>query len=152
MQATTRNALNRLLQIHYRSFAQYLRYARPHAPAGSEVKMQVIDHIAEDQQVMAERIIGVLRGAAETPNLGNFPMEFTDVHDLSIEYAILEAIRYQRHDLRAIQECVRALKDSPAAMALAEEAEGMAHGHLQSLEEAAADCDRAIASPSAGAA
>lgn len=152
LQATTRNALNRLLQIHCRSFAQYLRYARPHTPGGNQEKMEIIDQIAEDQQAVSERIIALLHDASETPNMGKFPMEFTDMHDLSIDYVVKEATRYQRQTLRAISQCVDALQSSPSALALAEEAWGMAQGHLQSLEELAPDSDDAVASSTAGAA
>jgi hypothetical protein len=133
----TRNALNRLLEIHLRSFPQYLLYARPYAPAGTDEKLQTIQQVAEDQRQMGDRIAALLREAEEMPRTGRFPIEFTDTHDLSVDYLLQEAIARQLADITSIEACVQAIKHSPAARAIAEEALGLAKGHLRSLEEVA---------------
>ncbi len=57
------------------------------------------------------------------------------LHDLSLDFLIAAAVRYQEYDLTAIQEIVDGLAPAPAARALAEEALGMSKGHLDSLRE-----------------
>jgi hypothetical protein len=146
--AITTSALNRLLAIHCRSFPQYLMYARPYAPGANGDKLQVVEHIVDDQQQLSERIAALLKGAEETPNTGRFPMEFTDTHDLCIDYLLSEAAQYQRDDIETIEACVAALKRFPEGFALAEEALGMAKGHLHTLEEVAAPTAGPTASPS----
>jgi hypothetical protein len=64
-------------------------------------------------------------------------MEFTDLHDLDIDYVILTAVRYQEQDVAAIEQLVERLQTAPAARALAEESLGMAKGHLDTLREQA---------------
>jgi hypothetical protein len=148
--AITKSALDRLLEIHCRSFAQYLLYARPYTPPGTDEKLQTVHHVAEDQQQMGERIAALVREAGLTPYMGKFPMEFTDLHDLSIDYLFRQAIHSMRRDVASIEACVQALKGSPAARALAEEALGMAKGHLRTLEEVAANGNIAVVTSKAG--
>ena len=148
LQALHRNAANRLLAIHCRSFPQYLTYARPYAPRACREKLECVEQIAEDQRQMSDRIVAALREAEVTPNTGNFPMEFTDTHDLSIDFLLKEAVRYQRQDIASIEECVDRLSGAPQAFALAEEALGMAKGHLDTLEELVTDATPALASNS----
>lgn len=127
--------LNRLLAIMCRSFPQYMRYARPHVPAGRGEELEALEAIALDEDVMAERISRVIIDAGALPRTGEFPMEFTDLHDLDVDYLVKIAVRYQEQDVAAIQGLVDRLQTAPAAKALAEEALGLSKGHLDSLYE-----------------
>jgi hypothetical protein len=127
--------LNRLLAIHCRSFIQYLRWARPHVPPGHEDEIDALTAIADDQDGMAERITRLILDSGALPRSGEFPMEFTDLHDLDIDFLISAAVKYQEFDLTAIQRIVDGLATAPAARAIAEEALGMSKGHLDSLRE-----------------
>jgi hypothetical protein len=84
---------------------------------------------------MSERISRMIIDADALPHSGEFPMEFTDLHDLDVDFLIAAAVKYQEYDLAAIQENVTGLSSAPAARALAEEALGMSKGHLDSLRE-----------------
>jgi hypothetical protein len=127
--------LNRLLAIHCRSFVQYLRWSRPHVPEGRQEELETLEAIAQDQDAMSERISKLIIDSGALPHTGEFPMEFTDLHDLDIDFLIAAAVRYQDYDLSAVQEVVNGLQGAPAARALAEEALGMSKGHLDSLRE-----------------
>lgn len=127
--------LNRLLAIHCRSFVQYLRWSRPHVPPGREDELDTLAAIADDQDGLAERISRLIIDAGALPRTGEFPMEFTDLHDLDLDFLVAAAARYQGFDLAAIQQIVDGLATAPAARALAEEALGMSKGHLDSLRE-----------------
>ena len=73
---------------------------------------------------------------AEAPTRsGEFPMDYTDKHDLGIDFLINSAIEYQQQDIVSIDNLVEKLQVAPAAKALAQEALGMAKGHLDSLQE-----------------
>jgi hypothetical protein len=128
-------SLNRLLAIHCRSFVQYLRWSRPHVPPGHDEELETLAAIAADQDAMAERISRAVVDAGALPRTGEFPMEFTDLHDLDIEFLVAAAVRYQEFDVTALQQIVENLPSAPAARAIAEEALGMAKGHLDSLRE-----------------
>ena len=127
--------LNRLLAILCRSFPQYLRYSRPHVPPGRGEELEALEAVALDEDVMAERIGRMIIDAGALPRTGEFPMEFTDLHDLDIDYLVKAAVRYQEQDVAAIQGLVDRLQTAPAAKALAEEALGLTKGHLDSLYE-----------------
>jgi hypothetical protein len=120
-----------------RSFPQYLRYARPYIPPGREDVLNTINGIVTSQDRLAERIGNNIFEAGGLPDPGRFPIEFTDTHDLAIDFLILEAIGYQKEDIANLQQCVDSLRLAPAAQSLAAEALGMTKGHLQSLEELA---------------
>ncbi|BBO32607.1 hypothetical protein [Lacipirellula parvula] len=137
MKADVIHWLNRLLAIHCRSFPQYMRWARPHVPAGRGQELEAVDAIALDQDIMAERISRMIIDADALPRTGEFPMEFTDLHDLDIDYVILTAVRYQEQDVAMIEQLVHRLQSFAAARSLAEEALGMSKGHLDTLRETA---------------
>jgi hypothetical protein len=127
--------LNRVLALLTRSFPQYLRYARPYIPSGREKVLETIHEIAAGQDRLAERISHYVFESGGLPDHGRFPIEFTDTHDLAIDFLIREAVGYQKEYVANLQQCVDALRLAPAAQSLAAEALGMTKGHLQSLEE-----------------
>jgi hypothetical protein len=135
MKADTIHWLNRLLAIHCKSFPQYMRWSRPHVPAGRGEELEAVEAIANDQDAMGDRISRMVTDAGALPRTGEFPMEFTDLHDLDVDYCLRLAAKYQEQDVAAIGGLVERLQTAPAAKAVAEEALGMAKGHLDTLRE-----------------
>jgi len=135
MKADTIYWLNRLLAIHCKSFPQYLRWSRPHVPPGRGEELAALEAVAMDQDVMGDRISRMIVDGDALPRTGEFPMEFTDLHDLDIDYLLRLTVRYQQQDVKAIQELVDRLQTAPAARSIAEESLGMAKGHLDTLRE-----------------
>ena len=129
--------LNRLLAIVSRSFPQYLQFSRPYVPDGREEVTETLQSIVADQNGIAERIGQMILDNHALPRSGEFPIEYTDTHDLDIEFLVNMIITYQRQDVDAIADLVEQLQLSPAAKALTEEVLGMAKGHLESLREMA---------------
>ncbi len=127
--------LDRLLGLLLRSFPQYLTYVRPYIPAGCGDLPLLFDDIQVDQTLLAMRVREQLDRLGALPSIGEFPMDFTDAHDLSIEYLVAQAIRYQQQDIQTLRQISQSLQLAPTAKALVDEALGMAHGHLESLEE-----------------
>ena len=127
--------LNRLLAIYCRSFPMYLTHARPWTHVGDQRAIEAVELVVADQRAIAERISQLILEGGGLPDPGKFPLLFTDVHDLSLDYLIREAIQYQKADIVAIQQCVEAFNYVLAMKPLAEEALGLAKGHLESLEE-----------------
>lgn len=130
--------LNRVLAILERSFPSYLCYARPYVPPGREEVMRTIEQIVASQDALAKRVAQYIFAAGGRPDPGDFPIEFTDTHDLSIDFLVQEAIDYQKQDIADLQQCVEALRSAPTAQSLASEALGMAKAHLEMLQEMAA--------------
>jgi bacterioferritin (cytochrome b1) len=131
--------LNRVLAVLCKSFPQYIMYSRPYIPRSRQQVLDTFQDIASDQTMLAERISQLVFDLGGLAQMGAFPMEFTDTHDLSVDHLHREAVRYQREDIAHLQECRDELATAATARALVEEAVGMAKGHLQSLEELHSD-------------
>jgi len=127
--------LVRLFQRLYRSLPMYLAEAVPWTHSGDQQAQRVLAGVVADArgycQRIAERILQ-LRGRLD---LGEFPMEFTDLNLLSLDYLLTELVRWQKADVRAIEQLAAELAEGSEDRALAEEVLGNARGHLQSLEE-----------------
>lgn len=133
----TIDGLNRVLAILERSFTQYLRYARPYIPPGREKVTATLDEITAGQDALAERVFERVSESGGLPDDGQFPIEYTDTHDLAIDYLINQAVDNQKQDIADLAQCVEQLRSAPAAQALASEALGMAKGNLEKLQELA---------------
>jgi hypothetical protein len=140
------DVLNRLLVILYRSLAMYLRGARPWTHRGDEAACGVLDDVAADQARTVEILTDLLLDRRAPIDLGEFPLEFTSVHDLSLDYLVARLIDDQRYTIDAIEQCAAATRAGSAERAVAEEALGAARAHLQSLEELAAASSDAVQS------
>jgi len=117
----------------------YLRCAPPLAAEADSEAVDGLNRIVEDQTILSRRITALILSSGDQPNAGDFPMEFTDMHDLTIDFIFRRAIGYQHQDIASIQQCVDSLRMAPAALALAEEALRMAKGRLESLEKLVQD-------------
>lgn len=131
----TINVLNRVLEILERSFPQYMRYARPYIPAGRESVMQTIEEVAAGQDALAQRVSQHVFDSSGLPDHGDFPIEFTDTHDLGIDFLLQEAVDCTKQDIGDLEQAVDSLRLSPAAQGLASEALGMTKGHLELLQK-----------------
>jgi hypothetical protein len=128
--------LNRLYALHSCSLPRYLASAPPWSPPLSDAAaLTALRHIAEDQQVMADRIGAVILEHGGTVLSGEFPMEFTDMHDLSLDYVMPQVKARQEREIEFIRRCIQALEHAPAARAIAEEALGAAIAHLDNLSD-----------------
>jgi ferritin len=126
--------LNEVLQVEYRSFPLYLTDACPWTHHGDEKAAQTLENVAADQKGMVQRIVEFILGAGGRIELGEYPMEFTDTHFLSLDFLLKELLRYQRQDVSTLERCVAQLGDARAARELAEETLGMERAHLEAIE------------------
>ena len=131
----TIDALNQLLVILGQSFPQYLRYARPYIPPGHERIAETFQDITSDQNELVDRITQEIHDSGALPEPGKFPAEFTNFHDLNIDYLARESVHLVEQDLARLTDCAESLHFAPAGKSLADEAVGMTQGHLESLKE-----------------
>lgn len=130
----TFDLLNDLMAIEYRSFPMYLTDACPWTHTGDEQASETLLNIVADQKAMAQRIAALILDSGGRIETGEYPMEFTDTHFLSLDFLFKELLRYQRQDVAAIERIVRELSNHRAARELAEEALGMERAHLEAIE------------------
>ena len=126
-------ALNRVLATALRSFPQYLRWSRPWVPPGHERVLEALERIVSEQDALAERVYDAIDALGGLPDTGEFPMEFTDTHDLSIDYMLREAVGYGQQDVAALEEAAKLTNLAPQAEALVAEACNIAKRHLATL-------------------
>lgn len=127
-------ALNRVLATALRSFPQYLRWSRPWVPPGHERVLEALERIVSEQDTMAERVYDAIDNLGGLPDTGEFPMEFTDTHDLSIDYMLREAVGYGQQDVANLEPVAKLTNLSPHAEPLVAEGFNMAKRHLATLE------------------
>jgi hypothetical protein len=135
MSLTPVQILNQLLAIHLRSLPVYLASARPWTPSPDSPALTTLCHIAKDQLVMADRIGKVIMEQDGMIASSEFPMQFTDLHDLSIDFLIPQVKARLERELEFIRRCVEELQAYPAPRAIAEEAAGAALAHLDNLRD-----------------
>jgi bacterioferritin (cytochrome b1) len=127
-------ALNRVLGTVLRSFPQYLRWSRPWVSPGHERVLEALEKIVSEQDAMAERVFDTIDDLGGLPDTGEFPMEFTDTHDLSIDYMLREAVGYGRQDVAALEELTKLTNLAPQAEPLVRDAYQMVVRHSATLE------------------
>lgn len=131
--------LNRIAALHHRSLPTYLTYARPWVKAGSEDRAAIIDDIAADHHDLVERILRVLEAEDRPIALGDFPMAYTDLNDLSLDFILQELTHYERRLLNTLEDIATWVDRDSDAFLLVNMAIGLAIGHLENLAEANGD-------------
>ena len=131
----TNAVLNRLLILHHRSLPVYLSYAMPWLHRDSAAAQEVLQSIAADHRVLVDRLGELIVDGGGVVSYGQFPLPYTALHDLSLDYLVLRMVEFERQLIPQISECADQLRMNPTAQAVALEALGEAKAHLQSLEE-----------------
>lgn len=129
------DVLNRLVVIHHRSLASYLAYASPAWHGNDGDAKAELDRIVADQQELVDRMGKLVVQHNGIVNYGSYPMEFTGYHDLSFGFLLKKLVTEQQIAIESIEGCVSRLDADPAVRSIAQEALGLAKGHLESLGE-----------------
>ena len=132
------DALNRLLTVLERSLPIYLSYAKPWTREGDQKATAALARIVEDQQKLAARA-ATLALELGPINLGEYPIEFYDMHDLSLDFLLSRLVVFQKRDVATLQRCAEQLRSDQRAAEVADDTLGAARGHLEIIEELAAD-------------
>jgi hypothetical protein len=136
---STIDVLNKLYVLHARSLAMYLHFAQPHRIARNPKAGAVLAQVVADQTRTADRLATLVLDAGGQIDPGEFPMWFTGLHDLSVEYLVAKLIERQQRFIAACEQLADALTLAPFAQAAAREAVGEAKGHSDNLRELAAE-------------
>ena len=127
-------ALNQVLITLHRSLPMYLGFADPWVAYGNEEPRRVLDRMLADNQQYVARLTALLDARRYTIDFGEFPMDFTSLHDVSLEYLLKQLIEQQRRDLRVLETCLSRLTGDAEGRALVEEILASSRRHLHSLE------------------
>jgi hypothetical protein len=134
-QASIVNTLNRLYIIENRSLPMYMVDACPWSHPGDEKTSQVFANIVADQKVMSQRLADLIDAREGRLHNGSFPMQYTDLNLVSLDYLVGEVARLLRQDIEAIRVAADKLAGDREAQELAEEILGSERAHLEALED-----------------
>jgi hypothetical protein len=129
------DVLNRLLATLNRSLPMYLSDATPWTHPGDEQATQTLARIVDDQRRDINRLAELILQRSGRVDLGHWPMEYTDLNFLSLDFLLRELVRHQQQDIAQIERCVSLLSQDRPARELAEEILGSEKAHLEALEE-----------------
>jgi hypothetical protein len=133
--ATTIRALNDLLALEYRSFPMYLTDAMPWTHPGDERASAVLLSIVTDQRAASQRIAQLVQDRGGTLDTGEYPMEYTDTHDLSLDFLVRELIAFQKWIIGQIELVAARVGDDREAREVVQETLGSEKAHLEALQE-----------------
>jgi hypothetical protein len=134
----TNDLLNRLYVLHHRSLPMYLHYAPPYQLGQNGKARSTLAQIVADHTHAADRLANLILENGGLVDPGEFPMSFTGLHDLSVEYLLGQVIDRQKRHIKVCEQLAKQLAADPLAQAKALEIVGEAKGHLANLEELAA--------------
>ena len=136
------DALNRALATQHRSLPMFLDEIRPYTHSGDEKAQQLLTQVVSDQKHYAKQIAELILELGGALGPGQYPMVYTDLHLLSLDYLLNEVADAQRRDIDILADCVARSHRDPRAQKLLEEVLGNARGHLESIEEVLAQTAR----------
>jgi hypothetical protein len=129
-------ALNQLLTVLERSLPMYLSYAAPWTRSGDLRAVEALQRIVTEQQQLANRVGELVLELGPT-NIGDYPVETYDMHDLALDYLLRKLVEYQKRDIGKVERIVEKLQIHRPAAIVAEETLGTLRGQLETLEELA---------------
>ena len=112
----------------------YLSYAAPWTRSGDKHAVEALGRIVGEQQQLAKRVADAVLELGPT-SIGDYPVEFYDVHDLALDYLLRKLVELQKRDVAKAERIVDALQSHRPAAVLAEETLGMLRAQLETLEE-----------------
>ena len=127
--------LMQLLLHHYRSLPIFLTEAVPWTHRGDDRATSVLLDIVAGQRDLSNRIAAELEQRGWPLDMGEYPMDFLDLHFLSLDFLLQRLIDNQQREVDAIARLSAEVDEDPVAHDLAQEALGAAKGYLESLTE-----------------
>ena len=133
--SSSSNALSQAFSVLESSLPQYLANTRPWMRRGDEKAAEILKQIVSEQKRDSGRIADVIEATNQRLPSSQYPMAYTDTHDLSMEYLVREMAEYQKQDVATLEQCVSDADSDVAAKSLLEEILGSSRAHLELLEE-----------------
>ena len=127
--------LNQLLHLLLRGLPAYVVEVNPWTQPGRLPLGKALANLAADRRLFANRTNQAILDRGAYPDPGPFPLEYTGLNDVSIEYLTNELIDSLHVDIEILQEISAQLAAIPKLHALAEEIIGNTIGHAEILEK-----------------
>ena len=125
--------LNRLLADQCFSLVDYLDDARAWTHHGNEGLQKALHEIVEHHEHYAQRLAEAIAQRDGLINSSTFPMSFTSLNDLALDYLLGRLIEHQRRNIQIHERCVTELREDLQAQDLASEVLGGERAQLETL-------------------
>jgi hypothetical protein len=129
------DTLNQLLHLLLRGLPAYVVEVNPWTQPGRQPLRKALANLAADRRLFANRTNQAILDRGASPDPGPFPLEYTGLNDVSMEYLTNEIIDSLHVDIEILQEFSAQLRDIPELHALSEEILGNTIGHAEILEK-----------------
>ncbi len=133
--STVIDALNQLLHVLCRGLPAYVVEVNPWFEPRSEPLRKALANLAADRRLLAGRTTQAILDLGAYPDPGPFPLEYTGLNDVSIEYLTQELIDSLYVDIEILPEISAQLAAIPQLHDLSEEILGNTIGHAEILEK-----------------
>jgi hypothetical protein len=129
------DVLNQLLHLLCRGLPSYAVEVNPWMQPGDDSIRQALVNLGDDRRLFARRTIQAILDHGGNPDPGLFPLEYTGLNDVSIEYLTGELIDSLQMDIEILESLSDQLADMPDLFALAQETLGNTKAHAEILEK-----------------
>jgi hypothetical protein len=133
------DVLNQLLQLLCRGLSAYAVEVNPWMRPGRESLLRALANLADDRRLFAARTAQAILDRGGHPHNGSFPLEYTGLNDVSIEYLAGELIDSLQVDVEILEAISAQLTDIPELRALSDEILGNTIAHAEILEKTLRD-------------
>ena len=128
------DVLNQLLHLLCRGLPEYVVEVNPRMRQGRQSLYKALTNLVDDHRLFAQRTAQAILDRGGYPDPGAFPLEYTGLNDVSIEYLAHELINSLHVDIEILEELSTQLATLPELHALTEEILGNTTGHAEILE------------------
>jgi hypothetical protein len=138
------NTAQRILRREQRSLLQYVNETFPWSRPGEESAVRVLRQIIEEEQAADAGLARSLeKRYVPLPPLGTYPVSFTSLAFVSIDYLLPHLVQYQRQLISELERDARAIADAEARQQVQDLLQ-LKRRHLETLEELAAKANKPI--------
>jgi hypothetical protein len=133
------DVLGGLLRLLCRGLPVYLLEVRPWVSSADESLSKALARLVDDRRLYAGHVAQAILSRGGYPDPGPFPLKFTGLNDVSLEYLARTLHASLRADMEILQSYSRRLEEMPRLHALSEEILGNTRGHAEILENVIKD-------------
>jgi bacterioferritin (cytochrome b1) len=127
--------LNQLLHMLCRGLPAYVVEIKLWMQPEHRELRKVLVNLANDRTLFANRTAQIILNRGGHPDPGSYPLEFTGLNDVSIDYLTQELIDSLQMDIEILEAFSTRFASIPDAHVLAEEIIGNTKGHVEILEK-----------------
>ena len=129
------DSLNQVLRLLCRGLPAYVSEIKPWTDSRHEPIRKALADLSADQERYAHRLANAIVQQGGHPDPGSFPLEYTGLNDVSLEYLAHDLVVMLQADAEVLEILSDQLADHHSMHALCEEILGNTKGHAEILEK-----------------